>query len=97
MRIFFNYVSSGISFLLLYVFVVFLTPILLMLLGYSEFNSNPTILGYPLYVIHIEGNNYEAEATGTGSLLSFVLGLLIYLVFHLTMKRAKTSKAPKQI
>ncbi len=86
MRAFFKYVSSGISFLLLYLFVVFLTPIILILFDYSYFSSNPTFLNYELYMIEIVDNNFISNATGFGSLISFLFGILIYFLFNISFK-----------
>lgn len=78
----FKVISSGISFGLLYMFLVFMSPILLMFLNYSHINSKPTIFGFPLYIIKLNGHQFSSEATLLGVMLSILLGLLFYLIIQ---------------
>lgn len=75
--------STGLSVLFLYVLTVFIAPIVMLLLGYSNIVSKPTLLGSSLYIIEIEDTTFSTEATGFGCILAFLLGLLIHYLMKL--------------
>lgn len=90
---FFKAFSSGISFALLYLFLVFVSPIVLLLLGYSNLNSNPSLFGFSLYNIKIEERQFVSEATIFGFVLALIVGLIIYSLTNLLVSslRKKTN------
>lgn len=62
-------------------------PIILFLLGYSQVDSRPTILNFPLYVVEVRDETFFSEATSTGLLLSFILGISLYYLFPLLIPK----------
>ncbi|WP_163527143.1 hypothetical protein [Halobacillus ihumii] len=90
---FFKAFSSGISFALLYLFIVFVSPIVLLLLGYSDITSKPSLFGASLYSIEIEGQRFVSEATIFGFALALIGGLIIYFVSQLLVSSLRKTAA----
>ncbi len=84
---FFKAIFGGISFLIIYIIVIMCTPIVLSILGYSDVDSKPTILKYPLYVIQVREDEFFSEATTAGLLLSFIFGIILYYLFLLLIPK----------
>jgi len=84
---FFKAFFGGVSFLIIYIIAVMCAPIILFLLGYSQVDSRPTILNFPLYVVEVRDETFFSEATSTGLLLSFILGISLYYLFPLLIPK----------
>lgn len=74
----FKALSSGVIFAFLYLLIVFVSPIIWMLIGYSNISSSPTLFGASLYIIEIKDQTFSSEATLLGFILCFVVGLIIH-------------------
>lgn len=84
----FKALFGGISLVIIYMIVVMAAPIILLLLGYSEINLKPAILGFPLYIIEIDGDTFYSKATNLGLFLALLLGIgLYYLIPYLIPKK----------
>ncbi len=90
MKRFFKSFMYGICLSILYIEVVLGSTLALLLMGYSEVDSNPKILGFPLYSIRINGATFHSEATTLGVLLSLSAGMILYYV--VSRKRRITPK-----
>ncbi|MFB1049756.1 hypothetical protein [Paraliobacillus sp. JSM ZJ581] len=91
----FKAVSSGLSFTFFYVLTVFITPIILLLLGKSNIVLDPAVFGSHLYIIKVEETTFSTEATILGGALSFVIGVVIHfvIIYLLRFKRNATKEA----
>ncbi|CDQ38724.1 hypothetical protein [Virgibacillus salexigens] len=72
----------GISFVFIYVLIVFSAPFIIRLMGTTSVSSSPTMFQFSLYSINIRGNTFESEATIMGLFISLILGTVIYYIFH---------------
>lgn len=87
----FKYLSSGVSFLLLYFGATFIIPMILIIIDYTNVNLKPTLFGQELLIIQVNENTFLSEGTGFGALLSFALGLLVYYLSLLIFKKRKVT------
>lgn len=87
----FKALSSGLSVLFLYVIAVFIAPIIIMLLGYTNVVFHPKLFSYSIYFIEIEETTFSTEATGFGCLLAFIIGLSIHVIVKCLFKFKKTT------
>ncbi|WP_057914050.1 hypothetical protein [Peribacillus muralis] len=85
--------SNGIVFAFLYLLVVFISPIFLMLMGYTNILSNPALFGEYLYLIEIKDQTFSSEATIFGCILSFVVGLTIHFFLNLLIASFKKGES----
>ncbi|MFJ5964540.1 MULTISPECIES: hypothetical protein [unclassified Bacillus (in: firmicutes)] len=89
-RVFHSF-SSGLTLAMLYVFAVFMTPVLLLLLEVNHVESSPSLFGMPFYIMKIENDQFSSEATLFGCLICFMAGVLLYFliqyVIHLVKRR----------
>ncbi|KWW20999.1 hypothetical protein AS888_15360 [Peribacillus simplex] len=85
-------ISSGIVFAFLYLFIVFVSPIILMLMGYTNIFSSPALVGEYLYIIEIKNQTFSSEATIFGCILSFVVGLIIHFFLNLLIASFKKGR-----
>jgi hypothetical protein len=58
MKIFLNALLVSVSASLLYIFIMFVTPMILMMIGSSAFTSSPEMFGHTLYVPHIADQEF---------------------------------------
>ncbi|MFD2045504.1 hypothetical protein ACFSTA_17610 [Ornithinibacillus salinisoli] len=86
----FKAISSGLSLTFLYVLTVFITPIILLLLGYSNLVSDPSLFGFHLYIIEVKDTTFTTEATLFGVGLSFIIGIIIHFIlkYFLGLKKS---------
>ncbi|GAA0432630.1 hypothetical protein PD280_07685 [Virgibacillus salarius] len=85
-------VFNGLCFMFLFILVILCAPIVMLLLGYTEFKQEPSLFGYHLYVIEIQGTNFSSTANILGLLLSFLIGVIIYFLFLALFKQKKHQK-----
>ncbi|UJL46427.1 hypothetical protein KFZ58_00095 [Virgibacillus sp. NKC19-16] len=85
-------VFNGLSFMFLFILVILSAPIVMLLLGYTDFKQDPSFLGYNLYVIEIQGTNFSSSANFLGLLFSFLIGVIIYFLFQALFNRNKHQK-----
>lgn len=78
MKIFLNTLLVSVSASLLYIFIMFVTPMILMMTGSSAFTASPELFGHALYVLNIEEQEFLSKATNLGLILSFILGGVLY-------------------
>ncbi|RDW20778.1 hypothetical protein [Oceanobacillus chungangensis] len=86
----FKAISSGLSVTFLYVLAVFIAPIILLLLGFSNLIAAPTLFGLKLYNIEVKDTVFTTEATFFGCLLAFMVGLIIHFTIRFLLGLRKT-------
>lgn len=91
MKELFKCISSGISIFLLYSVSIFVAPIIMILFGVRQFSSSPKLFGFPLYEITMAESNFVSEATFLGALLSFFIGVLLYVGFYFLTRKSNLS------
>jgi hypothetical protein len=83
MKIFLNALLVSVSASLLYTFIMFVTPLILMMIGSPAFTSSPEMFGHTLYVLNIADQEFFSKATDLGLILSFILGGVLYYGGHM--------------
>ncbi|OQR53435.1 hypothetical protein [Bacillus sp. CDB3] len=86
---FFKALFGGISVSLAYIIVTMCSPLILMLMGYTNINSSPKLFGTPLYTIRTSPETFFSEGTPLGLILSLIIGILLY---YLVTKLAKLAR-----
>jgi uncharacterized membrane protein len=76
----------------LFILVMLCAPIVMLLFGYTDFKQKPSLFGYNLYEIEIQGTNFYSSANLLGLLFSFLIGVIIYFLFHALFKQKKHQK-----
>ncbi|SIS74776.1 hypothetical protein [Salimicrobium salexigens] len=80
-------IFNGLCFMFLFILVVLSAPIVMILLGYTDFKQAPSFFGYNLYGIEIQGADFSSDANVLGLLLSFLIGVIIYFLFQAFFNR----------
>lgn len=88
----FKAVLGGISFALLYIVVILISPFIIRFSGNTNFTSHPELINEKLYSIQVTGNEFNSHATAMGMVLSIVIGMVIYfLLNNSTGRKQKTT------
>ncbi|QDP39835.1 hypothetical protein [Radiobacillus deserti] len=75
--------KNGLASAILGVMLLFITPLVLIAFGISEFSTKPMVFGMPIFSIEIGENGFFSEVDLLGIVVGFAIGLLIHfaLVF----------------
>ncbi|RAS74471.1 hypothetical protein [Priestia endophytica] len=87
MKTLFKALIGGIGLSLLYALIILVAPMIMMIMGINKYTSTPELLGFPIYQIGVNGNEFDSSATGMGFILSIIMGIIFYYLVRLLIPK----------
>ncbi|TFB19578.1 hypothetical protein E3U55_10475 [Filobacillus milosensis] len=81
-----KYVLGGLAFFALYIGFLFIFPVTLVLLDFSDYHMSPMLWNQELFSITIEDDGYTSVGTWLGGLLSVVVGVVVFFILSQIIK-----------
>ncbi|WP_027955978.1 hypothetical protein [Halobacillus kuroshimensis] len=88
--------GGGLKMAILYIILTLLSPFILHLTGRRNVLSDPEWMGGNLWFIEVNEHEMYATATATGISLSFLLGVVLYILlsFFFSFRKKKRNVIP---
>ncbi|MFB1081600.1 hypothetical protein [Jeotgalibacillus sp. JSM ZJ347] len=81
--------KNGFSFFILYLGLLFIVPMVLLMMNVQQIDISPAVLGHLLFSIQVDGSSFTAHGTLAGSMISFGIGVVVYVLFKRMVRLAK--------